>query len=80
MNMDAVLVMLLVIVSVPGMGQVLPGMVIGDGMSVGMFDVRNMRTFNDSEQQGVIEQQHQGYEEFAGVPGHGWAPKRSKNG
>jgi|SRR5690606_10795832 len=55
MNMDAMLVMLLVIVFVPGVIQVFSGMVIVHGMSVGMLFVRNVRTLNDPEQQGIIE-------------------------
>lgn len=54
-NVQTVLVMLLVVVVMAGMRQVLPGVVVGHGMAIGMFIIGNMCTLGHSEQQGVIE-------------------------
>lgn len=55
MDVETVFVMLLVIILMPGMGQVLPFVVVGYGMPVGVLVVRHVRSLSYPEQQGMVE-------------------------
>lgn len=71
--MQPMLVMLFRVIFVPGMGECLSTMIIGNRVTIGMFLVRKVGALSHCEQCRVMEHQHQKskyLKDFRGHRGH----------